>query len=422
MLKIKRKNRKKVGEIIIPRNVERLANQIGINKNRLKNKVAETLSLLEHKGIDLDKTYKEGGLFIGFDMNGPLTNPRSAELEPWPHVPESVNLLKKIGGKKVDLGIVTGWDVKTTWRIAQSKILKGISKYTKFHVVGEIGKVYTKGPKGIVRKIARMDVAGKDVEMLNEKSILYDIHSKFMKGILEIAGKRNLQIALQPNRSNTQCVYIEGYERGGVKDHILVNKRRYDQKNVTRRLFNEMKKRNLPVKFLDGEILIEKLDSRTAKELHEILSQKYPLIPIRVKKDGRKLKIKVDVIDKKISLSDVSDISNEIKEKIPLVDDFDVNPDYSVDFDLKVPQLSKEYSASLLARVLHGEDHIMSMVGDSGSDIVNLPKSIFFAMEGTKAEKKAREKGIPHVKVRDGREYALIWATILYNLKQKTGK
>ncbi len=105
-----------------------------------------------------------------------------------------------------------------------------------------------------------------------------------------------------------------------------------------------------------------------------------------------------------------------------MVDDFDVNPDYSVDFDLKVPQLSKEYSASLLARVLHGEDHIMSMVGDSGSDIVNLPKSIFFAMEGTKAEKKAREKGIPHVKVRDGREYALIWATILYNLKQKTGK
>jgi len=323
---------------------------------------------------------------IGFDINGPLVSTEDSSMTPYKGAPEALHFLYNI--PNVELCFITGWDI-TTANIFASKLI-GLPDV---NIISEKGMLYSKG---------------------NQIYHIYP-HSKsenmdFAKTLFEIAAKKKLQIAIQGNTSSgCQCVYFEGYNRGKLNEHPLIEKVRIESKSLL-----EVLKRCM-IEHSMQEDVIEIF--ATPEVIFDILKKELPLFPIRIydvvnSKDKGHLIVKVDTKDdRSFGWNQLEETAKEISQRVGR--SCDLNDDYSVDFSTDKANndgFSKKSAIHVLGTKLFGDHFIILNSGDKTGDGVEGDNALFFPQCDTEAMNVQSNVALPVI---DGREYALIIALFL---------
>jgi hypothetical protein len=356
--------------------IKKLACEIGFTKEYLKRKVELTLELAKEKGLDFSLP-----VFVGYDMNGPLTSVDSATLHPYPNVKKCISML---GELKCYPCLISGWDL-TSLRFFRDKRLE-----VQMGIIGELGAIY--------------EFEGKIYEPFPvEEEKYYEI----VQSIYEKAAELKLKVAKQGNLSKRViCVYFEAdsAKRGNLANHFL-------RKEITTKdIFEKLENKN-NFEF-DGKKIKFEPAFETIKEIDNILTKIYPLCSVRLAKNGDKIAIWIDKGDNPFSLEEMASIAKQIA---PKGWEIDINQDFCVDFVYEGDKvkLNKEKTANIFAKRVFDEEFILTNVGDKKGDVLLGENTIFFAQYCTEAENYCKENDIPYVPVVNGIDYTLIMAEIL---------
>jgi len=365
-----------------------LCRKIGISEDHIQQKVEETLRAAESQGLDI----RNAPLFVGFDMNGPLTRTDDAALRPYPHARECISQLFSL--KKVAAAIVTGWDAGTV----SGSFLQELN-LNQLGLIAEHGMVFISNGK--------LNHAAP----FRESDIL-----KYAQAVLETAAEMKVPVAFQPNLSSgVQCVYVDGdpKDHGNLLEHAL---RRKFLNTGAREVWIAAKKAGFDGNYnkTSDEIRFEP-SKKNLMSLYNALARTYPLLSFVVRKAGKDLFLKISRTNEPVcGEAELKRFAEELEKRLERR--CEVNKDWCVDVWAKgerFERVNKESTTRLFAeKQLKTKNFVMTNVGDRPGDVFSGSNSLFFAMQGTKAEEHAKSNLKNFVIVKDGRDYALILAEI----------
>lgn len=377
---------KEVKEMLSKKDIERLAVEMGLSGEYIKEKAEEVIELLMREmGIRITK---ETNILLGLDMNGPLTLTTDASLNPLTTVQKGICSIQSPNVIKM---LMSGWDFQSLKKFRE-KI--GIPE---LGIVGELGAVFNfMGDK--IHEPCPIDI---------------DIHYKMKRAFYIAVAEAGLKIASQGNSSTrVGCFYIEAEseDRGNLRNNPLY------RDISTRTIFDvleDIKSGAFEYNYDDENIRFEPSDENIIV-MDYVLSQIFPLVSVRFKKRGKKIIFWRDSEDDpKFTFNDMKEFSKEVT---PEGWKIYYNNDYCFDFVYigDGVELNKEFTANELGKMIFGdEEFILFNIGDKESDTLRRENGLSFVMNGTEAKQHCKDKGIPHINVINGGDYGLIIAYIL---------
>ena len=324
---------------------------------------------LEKKGIDLRRARR---ICASVDINGPLANPSSVTLVPYPMV---VNCLRRIKELGAEIFINTGWDEYTV-RLFDEKRLNGIIN----GMVCEGGNVFRYG-EGPLRF-----TGGR-----NTRPLVLDLFN----ATFETCSESDFSFADQGNLVNA-CFYHEN-ESGLVANICREGKTRPSAKEFAERL----KEHGLQPKVYGGVVRFE--NSQVAREkLHDVLASECKLLTVRTRTRNDKVEVQIEGYnDRSIGIMELQDLGNRVLARYPRMDEWrlKVNPDLCFDYVPTFRVFDREINKAIGLHALIDEmseldqidpsEIVVFAIGDGLDDatIRQLPNALFAGLNETKAER-----------------------------------
>lgn len=364
--------------------MRKVIRETDLTEEYLEKKVSETLTLMKAKGLIGEDKQTQRNVFVGYDMNGPLTATWDASLYPYPRVQKG---LLALHGDNVSKAILSGWDLASLRNFRDHQL--GIKE---MGLVGELGAVYEHEGK-----IAHM-------HPIDEEK-----HYAMKLRVFQAAADAGLKIAVQGNVSNrVQGIYFEadGRLRGNLRNHFLVE----GTDIATQDIYEAIRDKQFFE--YDGKKIRFTPNAASVKELDYVLSQVHTLNSVRMKTEGKKIALWRDEEDRK-NFS-IDQMIKFAEKTIPGGWAFESNHDFCIDISYVADnaKLSKEATANELAKKVFGEGYIMTNIGDKKGDVLVGANSVFFPQIGTSAEEYCNKQNIPHVSVVSALDYSLVLASI----------
>jgi len=308
---------------------------------------------------------------VSVDINGPLTDPSSVTLVPYPLVVHGFNRIRELGAK---IFINTGWDEYTV-RLFDEKRLHGIVN----GMVCEGGNVFRYG-EGPLRF-----TGGR-----NTRPLVLDLFN----ATFETCSEYDFSFADQGNLVNV-CFYHEN-ESGLVANICREGKTRPTAKEFA----VQLKEHGLEPETYEGVVKFK--DSEVAREkLHDLLASEYKLVTVRTRIRNDDVEIQIEGYnDRRIGIIELRDLGNRVLARYPKMDEWrlKVNPDLCIDYVPTSQVFGREINKAVGLCALIDEmseldqidpsEVVTFAIGDGPDDAIirELPNSLFAGLSGTKVE------------------------------------
>ncbi|MBW7995195.1 MAG: hypothetical protein FVQ81_01230 [Candidatus Glassbacteria bacterium] len=360
---------------------EQMADKLSLDRDKLKQLIADILAAGEQHGRDL-----AGQIVCGLDVNGPIVDCDDSELTPYPGAAEAITYL--IGQPDIEVTLCTGWDLNSMEFFKEHRL--GVDR---LGTVGEYGMVFERGGKF---------------------NYLYpyseDEAFTFVRDVLAAAAETGVKVALQGNFSTgAGATYIEGDHNGNVLEHPLVKGRRPSMEQLCKSITANGSEAELA----GGRITFAS-SVPNMKGVYQALVKEHPLISVRVENAGGRFAIWID--DRDAPGFDFE----KLKAVVPVFEKRSgrkalVYEDFGVDLiapAVEEGNYSKDAGLRAFGLDAFGNDDFLSIIiGDKRSDIPKtLDKTLMAAQKDTQAEQIANDEGIPSFNPIDVRDFAVALA------------
>ncbi len=353
-------------------------------------KVQKAEDILQERDIDI----QDRSVLIGYDMNGPLTDRDSSQLQPNEQVTTAVRTVP-LDRDDVLGAMISGYDIDTLQYFRDQRL----ELEDRMEVVGELGSVYT---------------ADGDVHQVHPGADEDDI-IELKQSLYEAAAQESRKLLEQGNFSTVVgCTRIEGEgtpedPRGETYLHVDA-----DPDETTEDLWEALRDVDGFSYNRNNGIITYESDHDTTKALSEALRHDHTFLGVRFREltDGR-IGLRRDRTDADI---DIEDAHAFIENSLPEGWRTEPNPDWGVDYISTDISPSKERGANSLAQQYFDsgkDEYLIAHVGDKEGDVMDGDNAVFFPQENTPAHRHCEENGIEHVPVRDAWDYSLIMAELL---------
>ncbi len=334
----------------------------------------------------LDVLDRDRDIAIGLNLDGIINPPNSRNMKPWQGIDDRIvelyNLSKK--NKNVKFGIISAWEPFTI--ISEMSSILGSKR--DFLISSEGGYLYTN------------QIVGFDVMGFRFGYYSLDLaKTVFFKELINLLKQTGYQLCVQPNLSETQAVYLNGWEEAKLYTSPAVK-----QEYSTSDLEEKIKKFGAEVK-RDSEWIVVNNSERNLFIIMYTLSQELPFIPVVFGDSEDKLMLRVEEHAPEIPRSEIDDVFKTLLLD-GTIKQYAVHHDNGIDLTLNTSLVpSIEAGFKLSAEINMNSPQVICAHDDLPDIRSNEMGIIQIPLEGSVAERYVKAYHEYLFSVKDGPEF-----------------